>query len=174
MNERRVLGLCAAAYIAWRFIVRTAHTALSLRFKISDFRISGFFSGATVVRINLAVQNPTSFAIRLRRLVCWLTMDGKRIGIIDQRWAHTIDAGAVVVVPLYIKIQNKALSSVVWNNIKTGNFVDFILGFDGKILCDNAWMPILLEFPGREILTSTTQTTTPETTTTVETIEQNV
>lgn len=179
MNEKRVLGLCAAAYIVWRFIGRTATAALSLRFKISDFRITGFVSGATVVRINLAVQNPTNFAIRLRRLVCWLTMDGKRIGFINQHWAHTIDAGAVVVLPLYIKIQNRALSTVMWNNIRNGNFVDFILGFDGKILCDNAWMPVLLEFPGREILTQTTAQT--ETTTTTETLtnaetttEQNV
>lgn len=152
VNSKKAIWLLAGGVLAWRLVGRTAATVLSLQFKIADLRISGFGSGTTTLRINLMVKNPAQVAIRLRQLTCWLTIDGKRIGRINQRWAHTVAAGEVVTVPLYIVVVNRALSSVAWENIKNGNFADFVVGFDGKILVDNAWLPVLLEFPGSDFL----------------------
>lgn len=163
MDSKKAIGLVAAAVLAWRLIGRTAATALSLQFKLAGLRITGFGSGTTTLRVGLMVKNPTAASIRLRQLTCWLTIDGRRVGKINQRWAHTVAAGEAVTVPLYIVVADRALTSVAWQNIKNGNFVDFVVGFDGRILVDNAWLPLFLEFPGRDLmnLAETTTTETP-------------
>ena len=153
MNAKKAIGLAAVALLTWRLIGRTAATALSLQFKISDLRIAAFgTNGTTTLRLNLVVKNPTTAAIRLRGLICDLLINGVKVGKINQRWAHSVEADSISTLPLYITINNSALSEQVWSNIKQGNYVDFVVGFEGKIYADNAWLPLYIDFNGREFL----------------------
>lgn len=137
---KNTIFFVAAGVLAWFYWAKSV-AVTKLQFYVQDVD-ADFQDGAPIIRLNIAVQNPTNEAFVIDSVVGTLTANGQPIGQVSSYAQVPIPPVHASSYPVSVRISLVGMALSVYNLISQGIGTSQNIGFTGAINASGIVAPV--------------------------------